>query len=284
MPNHDPIEPGLFAVQKDLVATAQKLSERVHRHRYKSDADGYDDDDAPDGDRDNDTADDLRDVVAQQTLDAGRIAIIPITGILMRGVAGLESWGLADYETITDAVCDADGDDNIDAIVLVIDSPGGGVMGCQEAAAAIAGVTKPLMVFTSGLLCSAAYWLAASADMIVATPSSAVGSIGVYRPFWDMSSMLQQAGIAVQVFSSGSQKGAGYPGTSLTSEQAALVQSQVDAAASTFWADVLTSRTGVDLSLMDGRDVRGSEAVDLGLLDLVANDFGEAVSAFLLTI
>lgn len=281
MAKTDKLAPEPVAIHKEHVETAARLMARVHARRYKADAD--DDDDAPDGDRDNDTAEDLREQAAQQTMDAGRLAIIPIRGVLMRDVAGLECWGLADYSTISDAVEDADGDDNIDAIVLVVDSPGGGVMGCQEAAAKIAAVSKPVLVFTSGLLCSAAYWLTASADLIVCTPSSAVGSIGCYRPFWDQSGMFEQEGISVQLFASGAQKGAGYPGTSLSDEQAALIQSQVDEIASDFQTEVLTHRD-VDLSLFDGRDVRGKEAVELGLADIVAVDFGEAVAAFLETI
>ena len=284
MANPDPIAPGLFAVHRDQIDIAAKLYARVQRNRFKADSDYDDDDDAPDGDRDDDFADELGEEVAKQTLDAARYAVIPIRGVLMRGVAGLECWGLCDYETVADSVEDADNDDNIDAIILVVDSPGGGVQGCQEAAARIAAVSKPVLVFTSGMLCSAAYWLTSSAEMIIATPSSAVGSIGVYRTFWDQSAAFDQMGVKVQVFSSGALKGAGQPGTSLTDTQTAEIQKQVDAVAGDFWNEVLTNRPAVDLSLMDGRDVRGKEAVDLGLADLVVNEFGDAVSAFLATI
>lgn len=271
--------PEVVAVHRDHIETSARLMARVHRARFRSDSNPIDD--APDGDEDDDDAEDLREIVAQQTLDSGRIAIIQVCGVLARGVADYEGWGLADYQRVTDAVEDADGDDNIDAIVLVVDSPGGSVMGCPEAAAKIAGISKPMMVFSSGLLCSAAYYLTASADLVVVTPSSGVGSIGCYRPFWDLSAGYGQMGVVVHVFASGAQKGAGYPGTSLTDEQSGLIQSQVDAIAGDFQTFVLQHRPEVDLSLFDGRDVRGSEAVALGLADSCVVDFAEAINELL---
>lgn len=278
--------PQTFAVHPDWVETAAKLAQAMHDRRFRAgdyDEDDEDEDDiphGPDGDRDDDTAEELSEMLWKSGIEAGSIAIIPVKGVLMRGCAGYEEWGLCDYETVLDAVQAAEDDANIKRIVLVVDSPGGGVMGCPEAAEAIAGVTKPLLVFTSGLLCSAAYWLTASADMIVATQSSAVGSIGCYRPFWDVSEAYGQMGVKVQLFASGAQKGAGYPGTSLSPEQSALIQSEVDDIAADFQNHVLTYRPTLDVSLFDGRDVRGKDGEPLGLVDAVVNDFSEAMTLF----
>lgn len=276
--------PQTFAVHPDWVETAAKLSDALHKRKFRVD-DGDDDDDdlphGPDGDRDDDTAEDVSESLWKSGIEAGKIAIIPVRGVLMSGCAGWEALGLCDYQTVADAVQDAEDDANIERIVLFVDSPGGSVMGCPEAAEAVAGVTKPLLVFTNGMLCSAAYWLTASADMIVATPSSAVGSIGCYRPFWDESEAYGQLGIKVQLFASGAQKGAGYPGTSLSGDQAALIQSEVDAIAADFQSHVLTYRPTVDLSLFDGRDVRGKDGEPLGLVDATANDFAEAMNLFM---
>jgi len=209
-----------------------------------------------------------------------RLAIVKVCGVLMRDVAGCSAWGLVDYEELTDQIEDAEGDNNIDGIVLVIDSPGGGVTGCIEAAQVVERCTKPVLVFSSGLLCSAAYWLASGASMIATTRSASSGSIGVYVPLTDLSGMFGQMGVAVDVIASGEQKGAGYPGTSLTPAQRDLIQRQVNETANDFQTAVLDSRPNLDLSLFDGRDVRGDEAKELGLVDVVVHDFDEAVEMF----
>lgn len=280
MPIDFKTSPQPLAVSRSHVATAVRLADRLHKRRFRADAE--DCDEAPDIDEGlEEKAEEFRETLYQEEINAGRIAIIEISGMLMRGCKGYEAWGFADYAVVADAIQDADNDDNIDRIVLVVDSPGGGVMGAPECAAAVASVNKPLLVFTSGMLCSAAYWIACSADMIVATPSASVGSIGVYSPFWDTSGMMGQMGVEVQVFSSGEQKGAGFPGTSLTDAQAQRIQADVNAIAADFQGEVLTHRPGVDLSLFDGRDVSGKEGERLGLVDAVANDFAEAVNMFL---
>ena len=273
--------PGTFAVHRDHVETALKLAHRVHRAKFRASDDDDELPDGPDGDRDDDTAEDIRQTLWASGENAGSLAIINVCGILMRGCPGCSDWGLVDYEELLDEIHEADNDANVKRIVLVVDSPGGMLTGCPEAAAAIAALTKPLMVFTSGMLCSAAYWLAASADMICATQSSDVGSIGVYRPFWDVSAAFGQMGIAVQLFTSGAQKGAGYPGTSLTPDQAALIQTDVDKSAGWFQEHVATYRPQVDLTLFDGRSVSGEDGAELGIVDAVVADLNEAVGLFL---
>lgn len=281
MPTDLPKTPQTFAVSRTHLATAAKLAERLHKARFRADGDEDELEVGPEVDREEIAEEFREELYAEEVLNAGRIAIIEISGMLMRGCKGYEQWGFCDYAVVADAIQDADNDDNIDRIVLIVDSPGGSVMGAPECAAAIAGVNKPLLVFTSGMLCSAAYWITCSADMIVATPSSSVGSIGVYSPFYDTSGAMEQMGVDVQVFSSGEQKGAGFPGTSLTDAQAQRIQQDVNAIAADFQGEVLTHRPQVDLSLFDGRDVSGKEAERLGLVDSLANDFVGAVSQFL---
>lgn len=276
--------PGTFAVHRDHVQTALQLAHRLHRRKFR--AEDYDDDDddlpkGPDGDRDDDTADEINEQLWAEGEASGSVAVVRACGILMRGCPGLRDWGLVDYEELLDEIEEADNDANIKRIVLILDSPGGMVTGCPEAARRIAALTKPLMVYTSGMLCSAAYWLAAGADLICATQSSDVGSIGVYRPFWDTSAAYGAIGVVVEMFSSGEQKGAGYPGTSLSDSQRALIQSDVDKAAGWFQSHVIEYRPGMDLSLLDGRSVSGEDGEALGIVDAVVGDFSDAMTLFL---
>ncbi len=84
--------------------------------------------------------------------------------------------------------------DDIKAVFLDIDSPGGTVAGTPELAAAVASLNerKPVYAFSSGLMCSAAYWIASQARAIYATPSAQVGSIGVVQAVIDNSAALDK--------------------------------------------------------------------------------------------
>ena len=88
---------------------------------------------------------------------------------------------------------------NQDAVILDIDSPGGTVAGTPELGAAVAALNgqKPVYAFSSGLMCSAAYWIASQAEAIYATPSARVGSIGVVQTVIDNSARLHAEGIKV---------------------------------------------------------------------------------------
>lgn len=206
-------------------------------------------------------------------------AVIRASGVLAMGVEGW--WGTIDFEELLEELEEADRDANISAIVLHLDTPGGTVNGTPEHAARIAALTKPLLVWTEEQLCSAGYWLAASADAIMSYPSAMVGSIGCVLAFYDYSQMLGDAGVAVQVFRTGELKAAGYPGTSLSEAEAAHFQGLVDDVGTDFQTWVLEYRPELDIGLFDGRAVSGKQGLELGLVDGVFNTRQEAVLRFM---
>ncbi len=107
---------------------------------------------------------------------------IPITGPLFR-YANLFTLisGATSYERITQDIQAALANDDIGAIILNIDSPGGEVNGCSELAQLIfnARGTKPIIAYASGDCASGAYWIASACDRIVAADTASLGSIGV---------------------------------------------------------------------------------------------------------
>jgi signal peptide peptidase SppA len=207
------------------------------------------------------------------------VAVIKARGVLALNVDGW--FGCCDLDELAEEIEEADADANVTAIIVEMDSPGGTVNGTPEAAERIARISKPLMVWTDGELCSAAYWITASADVIYATPSSVVGSVGCVLAFYDYSAMLDQSGIKVQVFRSGELKAAGYPGTALSEAEAAHFQSMVSEVGSDFAEWVTTYRDNVDVDVFDGRAVSGKQGVRLGLLDGVFVTREEAIKSFL---
>lgn len=215
--------------------------------------------------------------IRQAETQIGRVgvAVIEADGALSRGVSGLP-WCI-DYDELVEAVEEADEDDRVKVIVLCLDSPGGRTNGAEEAASRIAAISKPLMVYTPGLLCSAAYFLAASADAIVSAPSALVGNIGAYLVFYDLSKMMGNAGLTVEVVSSGELKATGYPGTALTEAQRAHLQASVNGEFNAFFSFVAGFRSELDVSLADGREVAGRDAESVGLIDGTAHTLDEAI-------
>jgi ClpP class serine protease len=122
------------------------------------------------------------------------------------------------------------------------------------------------------MACSAAYWLASQAQSIMMDQSALVGSIGVYLPIADQSERYKQAGVKMDVIKGGKFKGMGIPGTTLTEEQRAQLQSRVDYIYGQFKAAVRTGR-GMDIrdEDMQGQDFFGAQAMEAGLVDAIAS-------------
>lgn len=107
-------------------------------------------------------------------------AILPVTGpIFPRANMMTELSGATSLDILARDLRTALDSDSVESVLLDIDSPGGVAFGIEEMAGMIAAADKPVTAFVGGLGASAAYWLAASADQIVAAPSALLGSIGV---------------------------------------------------------------------------------------------------------
>jgi ClpP class serine protease len=112
------------------------------------------------------------------------VAVMPVRGILTPNSEAFERYlGWATYSGIEAVCAEVAARDDIQALVIEADSPGGLVMGQEAATTALAALArvKPEHVIVSPLAASAAYWLASQATEISAAPGSIVGSIGVMR-------------------------------------------------------------------------------------------------------
>ena len=201
------------------------------------------------------------------------IATISIEGPILRkpGLFARVIMGATDSEEIGVAVREAGQRDDIKAVFLNIDSPGGTVAGTPELAAAVASLDaqKPVYAFSSGLMASAAYWIASQARAIYATPSAKVGSIGVVQAVIDESAALDKAGIKVEVFSVGKFKAMGAPGTPLTNDQRELINSNLAEIAGEFHAAVLAKGRAIPAEAMEGQTFSGRQAQRHNLAGMV---------------
>jgi signal peptide peptidase SppA len=203
----------------------------------------------------------------------GGIGTVALRGPMMRNPDVIDQlvFGATDTEEALAAVHEASEREDVQAILLDIDSPGGSVNGTPELAAAVAAASKSKAVyaFSAGQMCSAAYWVASQCDAVYATPSARVGSIGVILPVVDSSEAFAQAGLKMEVFAAGKFKSAGTPGTSLTDEQKDWLQSEVEEIAADFRSAVLARGRKIPDEAMEGQTFSGRRAMRLNMAGMV---------------
>ena len=214
--------------------------------------------------------------------DAGKeiskkVAIVPLFGTIfprsnmmtmMSGATSAELFG-KDFDKLV-------ADPEIDAIVLDVDSPGGYVSGIEELTDKIynARGTKPIIAVANHMIASAAFWVASAADEVVASPSSKIGSVGIFAGHADQSKAYEQEGIKITLISAGEHKVEGNPYEPLGDEARAEIQRGVDEVYEKFVSTLARNRgistEKVNADFGQGRMIEASRAVALGMADRIA--------------
>jgi signal peptide peptidase SppA len=200
------------------------------------------------------------------------VAVIPLRGVItprgsLFGGGGLESF----REQLHDAVTN----DDVGAILLDIDSPGGRSDLVAEAAADIrkARDEKQVVAVANARAASAAFWLAAQASEVVVTPSGEIGSVGVFLLHEDYSQMDARIGVKTTLISAGKYKTEGNPYEPLSEEAKATFQAKVDEVHDAFLADLAKGRGTTTKDVRDnfgeGRMVGPKDAVKAGMADRI---------------
>jgi signal peptide peptidase SppA len=207
----------------------------------------------------------------------GGVTTVPLKGVLAP-VGGLLAmlFGLENpLDTFRNGMREALADPDVGAIVIEMDSPGGVVDGIPEMAAELRALRgqKPIVAHVNTLSASAAYWLAAQADEVVATPSGMVGSIGVYATHRDMSGAMKMMGVEATLISAGKFKTDGSPFQPLSDTAREHIQGDVDHFFNMFTADVARGRgvkqADVKSGYGEGRVLNAKAALAAGLIDRV---------------
>ena len=212
-------------------------------------------------------------------LTPGGTALITMAGVLMpktTGMAGLCNPAAASSAAVLRQQIEAaQADPKARAALLYIDSPGGNILGVAEAAQALAALAavKPVVVFSDGLMASAAYWIGSAAPKLyISGPMVQVGSIGVRMEQIDTAGADAKAGISRKTITFGKYKARG--GTAGGGDVAAYdqhQQDQVDYLGSLF-VDAVAKSRGLDPQvvadeLATGQVFVGQQAIDAGLVD-----------------
>jgi ClpP class serine protease len=209
---------------------------------------------------------------APKPYQVGSTYVIPVVGMIGKGLSPIEAIGSADVEVLDDWIDQAVAA-NPKQIVFNINSDGGTVDGVEELASKIRGLKIPTVAFSAGSMNSSAYWIGSAADRVVVSPSASVGSVGVYAVVTDLSAQAKAMGINVKVFRSDELKGIGIPGTEMTTAQEAYLQKSVIETANTFKANVKMKRKMVADADLTGASISGREAAAKGLATGLVDSF-----------
>jgi len=193
------------------------------------------------------------------------VAVIQIRGCIYRG----QSYYGPTWDTIVQDLAFLKDRPGVTGVVLMIDSPGGSAMGCEEACDAVEQFGKPISAYITGYGCSASYRIACHCDQVFATKSAQIGSIGTALVLQDYSKAVAEEGIEVVAASTGSMKTFGQHGLPITEEQRLFMQERVAIEQAGFIRS-LTARgltPEQQKKVSDGRYWSAPEAVQLGLID-----------------
>lgn len=198
-----------------------------------------------------------------------KIGIVEVTGLITRP------------EGIIDDLAEMARDNSIGAIVVRIDSPGGGVAASQEIHREIirAKARKKIVASLGEIAASGGYYVAVAADRIMADPGTTTGSFGVIMEMTNLEELLDKIGVRLYSLKAGRYKDIGSPVREMTPEERRLIQGVLNDLHDQFVTDIAAgrdmNRKEVD-ALADGRIFTGRQAQNLGLVDELGN-FRDAV-------
>ena len=198
------------------------------------------------------------------------VAIIRVNGLIISGRSGPFDQGVAASDTLIEKIKMAGEDADVKAIVLAVNSPGGGVNASDLIYHALKGVDKPIVVTMGDVAASGGYYISMASDWIVANPNTLTGSIGVISEFPNAAGLLDKAGVQFVVVTSGPRKDFGSPYREMTEEERAYWQTTVDEIYQSFVEIVAEGRhmPVEDVqSLADGGVFTGPQALEHKLVD-----------------
>jgi len=225
-------------------------------------------------------------VVAMAVPEHKQVAVVNVFGAIAAasGEGGLLGGGQS-AESIIEQLRRATEDEQVAAIVLRINSPGGSAAASQEIYEQVvrSARSKPVYASLADVAASGGYYIAAGADQIYANPASITGSIGVIFMQADLSGLLGRLGVKTAVIKSGKFKDMGSFARSLSPEERALVQGLINDTYEQFLEAVAKGRklpVARVRQLADGRIYSGRQALKVKLVDKIGGlqDTVEAVA------
>ena len=194
----------------------------------------------------------------------GNIGIVEITGVITSSKKAIRE--IKDFRE----------DDSIKAIIVRINSPGGGIGPSQEIYTEIMKTRKEKLIIASlgSVAASGGYYIASATRKIIANPGTITGSIGVIIEYTNIEEILKKIGLSAVVIKSGKLKDIGSPVREITEDEKQFLQDIVDELHMQFVNHAAQGR-GIDpeemAKLADGRIYTGQTAKELNLIDQLGN-------------
>jgi len=211
---------------------------------------------------------------AKRTRD--RVAVIDVSGMILNAkTPGLLREGENPVSRFREALDKAAADEDVKAVVLRLNTPGGAVTASdamyRDVLTFKKETGKPVVVMMMDVAASGGYYLACAGDHIVAYPSTVTASIGVIIQTVSLQPALSSIGIRTEAITSGPNKDAGSPLSAMTDGHRAVLQQMVDEFYAGFTQTVRDARPSISdedfEQVTDGRIVSGRRAYEVGLID-----------------
>jgi protease IV len=213
-----------------------------------------------------------------------KIAVIPVHGIIASGSTSLFGPNVDMVDKIIKDLRRVKDDTSVVAVILDVDSPGGGIGDCDRIHHEIMKLKKdrPNLKFVSymrDVAASGGYYVSAPCDRILASPTAITGSIGVIMSFMNLQGLYEKVGAREEVIKSGDHKDMGSMGRPMTDEERAMLQSMLMEMYDRF-VDVVAKGRKMDekkvREIADGRIYSAGQAKANGLVDQLGQ-FEDAV-------
>ena len=215
----------------------------------------------------------------------GKIGVIEVSGTITgTSTSNLLQGTTASARDIMAIIRQAAARQDIKAVVLRVDSPGGTSVASQEIGVELdklRATGKPVITSMGDVCTSGGYWIACSTDHIMANPATLTGSIGVIMQMQNIEGLYEKLGVKEVVIKSGQHKDIGSPFRDLSPEEQQILQGIVQDSYQQFIDQVVKGREGKItreqlMPLADGRIFTGAQARDLGLVDSLG-DYYDAI-------
>lgn len=160
-------------------------------------------------------------------------------------------------------------DDSIVGVVLDIDSGGGQVSGTPEFYDYLKAYSKPVVAYTDGLMCSAAYYIASAASHIVANKrADAIGSIGAYAQILDLEGYYEKQGAKIHTMyaTKSTEKNKSYR-EALAGNPKEYIKEELDPIVEDFIYDIKAARSGISEDVFKGAVYNSAVSLEKGLID-----------------
>jgi protease-4 len=212
-----------------------------------------------------------------------KVMILRLSGVILREeTGGLLGPGIDPVSQILMEIQAATVDEEVSAILLEVDSPGGGVTASDEIYNALlrfkaSSPDRKIVVHMKDLAASGGYYVAMAGDLLVAQPTTILGSVGVLISALNLSELGDKIGMKDVTLTSGANKDLLAPFRPMREEHQAILQKVVDDLYNRFRGLVLSSRPiseefATSNHLLDGRIFTAPEALTFGLIDRIGYD------------